>query len=96
MKIQSSNHRFSKSPGVASSVHDQGIVLLHTASGQMFTSNLIGARIWRGLEERLSVELIVNKICSEYPIDLATARKHVARFLLELERQKLIKKERPQ
>jgi len=93
MKIQSNSLEFSPSPDVASSVHENGVVLLHVCTGQMFASNSTGARIWSRLKERQSTETIVSDISADYQIDWATARGHVARFLTELEQQKLIQRE---
>ena len=59
----------------------------------MFASNGTGARIWSGLEERQSTETIVSEISTDYEIDWVTARSHVERFLIELERQNLIQRE---
>ena len=93
MKIQSHDLRFTANPNVASSVHDNGMVLLHIANGHMFASNAAGARIWRGVEERQSLERIVNDISDEYHIGRTTAWGHVEGFLIKLERQKLIEQE---
>jgi hypothetical protein len=95
MKTQSSNLRFTPSSDVTSSVHENGIVLLHICSGQMFTSNDTGARIWSGLKERQSMEMIVSGISNAYQIDRTTARGHVEHFLIELEQQKLVQRELP-
>jgi len=93
MKIQLNNSELTASADVASSVHEEGVVLLRISDGQMFASNVTGARIWCGLKERLSLEVIINNICNDYQIDETTARGHVQRFLVELERQKLIQRE---
>jgi hypothetical protein len=95
MKIQSNSLRFTTSPDVASSVHKNGIVLLHICSGRLFTANGTGARIWSRLKERHSMETIVSDISADYQIDWTTARAHVGRFLFELEQQKLIQREMP-
>jgi hypothetical protein len=95
MKIQSDSLKFTPSPDVASSVHENGIVLLHVGSGQMFASNGTGARIWSGLKERQSTEMIVSEISTDYQIAWTTARDHVERFLIALEQQKLIQREMP-
>ena len=95
MNMQTNSLKFSSSPNVASSVHDNGIVLLHIRNGFFFASNATGARIWRGVEERQSLEAIVKDITDEYQIDQTTARVHVESFLIELERQKLIQREMP-
>ena len=84
---------FTMNSEAAASFHDDGIVILHTGKGCLFTSNGTGARIWRGIEQRQPLEVIVEEISSEYQIDLTTARQDTTRFLAELERQKLIRRE---
>lgn len=93
MKIHVSSHRFKPNPEVASSVHESGIVLLHITSGHLYASNPTGARIWRGLEKRLSLEAIADEIGDEYQISRTTAQDHVRAFLAELQHQRLIQLE---
>lgn len=95
MKIQPNRLQFSVNPKVASSVHDSGVVLLHSASGHFFACNSVGARIWQGVSERQSLEIIVNDISIDYQLDVITVQGHVEAFLVELERQKLIQREMP-
>ena len=80
-------------PEAAASIHDSGIVILHIGNGRLYTSNETGARIWRGVEEQLSLETIAAEISEAYQIARATAREHVVRFLAELERHTLIHRE---
>jgi hypothetical protein len=84
---------FTVNPEAAASFHDDGIVILHTGSGRLFTSNGTGARIWRGVEQRLPLEAIAEEISGEYKIARTIAREHTARFLAELERHTLIQRE---
>jgi hypothetical protein len=77
----------------AASIHENGIVILHIGNGRLFTSNGTGARIWRAIEEQLSLEAIADEISDAYQIARATAREHVVRFLAELERHTLIHRE---
>jgi hypothetical protein len=93
MIIQSNNLTFTASPDVVSSVHENGIVLLHIPNGLFFASNTIGARIWRGVEERQSLGMMVKDMSRDYQIDSMTAQTHVEGFLIELERRKLIQRE---
>ena len=93
MRIKTNSFKFTPSPDVASSVHEGGIVLLNSCSGQMFASNGTGARIWSGLKERHSMEMMVSDISNDYQIDSIMTREHVERFLGELERRQLIKRE---
>jgi len=83
---------FTLNPEAAASIHDNGIVILHTGQGRMFASNQTGARIWRGIERQLPLDAIAAEISDEYQIARTTAREDVSRFLAELERQTLIER----
>ena len=87
-----SNFSFTVSPEAAASFHDDGIVILHAAQGRLFSSNGIGARIWRGVEQQLSLETIAEKISGEYQIARTIAREHALSFLIVLEQHALIQK----
>jgi hypothetical protein len=93
MTNQSSDFSFTLSPEAAASFHDEGVVILHTGKGTLFTANRTGARIWRGIEQQLSLEAIANGISDEYQIAPRTAREHTICFLAELARQTLIQRE---
>jgi hypothetical protein len=93
MTNQISDPSFTVNPEAAASFHDDGIVILHTGKGRLFSSNWTGARIWRGVEQRLPLEAIAKEISGEYQIALTTAREHMVRFLAELERHTLIQRE---
>ena len=80
-------------PEAAASIHESGLVILHIGNGRLYASNWTGARIWRGIDEQLSLEAIADEISEAYQIARATAREHVIRFLAELERHALIKRE---
>lgn len=84
---------FIVNPEAAASFHDEGIVILHAGNGRLFSSNRTGARIWRGVERQLPLEAIAEEISGEYEIARTTAREHTARFLAELERHTLIRRE---
>jgi hypothetical protein len=93
MTNQSSDLSFTLSPEAAASFHDDGVVILHTGKGSLFTANRIGARIWRGIEQQLSLEAIANGITDAYQVASNTAREHTIRFLAQLEQQTLIQRE---
>jgi hypothetical protein len=88
-----SNFKLSPSPEATASTHDDGIVILHTGKGRVFSSNRTGALIWRGIEQRRSLAGIVEAISGEYQIAGPTARAHTLNFLAALEQQALIKRE---
>ena len=93
MTKQPTNFRFTVNPEATASIHDDVIVIFHIGSGRLFTANSTGARIWRGIQQRLSLDAIVSEISEFYQIAYSTAREHIVRFLDELQRHALIQKE---
>ena len=81
---------FTVNPEAVGSFHEDGVVILHAGSGRLFSSNAIGAHIWRGLEQQLSLETIAREISCAYQVAWATAREHTLIFLAALEQQALI------
>ncbi|MGH9346912.1 MAG: PqqD family protein [Vicinamibacterales bacterium] len=77
---------------VAASVHDRGVVLLHTIDGRLFASNHTGARIWQALERRLPVEAIAAEISDHYGVSRDTAAADTAQFIIELEQRRLVRR----
>ena len=90
---QISNYKFFLKPEATASAHDDGIVIMHTGKGRVFSSNKVGALIWRGLELRRSFDGIVEEISGEFQIAATTARAHAIKFLAALEQQSLIGRE---
>jgi hypothetical protein len=88
-----SDFSFTVSPEATVSVHDDGVVILHLGNGTFYTCNGTGARVWRAIEQRLSLEAIAQEISSAYQIALTTARQHTVRFLAELELHELIQRD---
>ena len=93
MANQTSNFGFIVNPNAAASTHEDGIVILDTGKGCLFSSNGTGARIWRGVENQLSSQAIAEEISSEYQIAPNIAQRHTINFLAQLERQGLIQRE---
>ena len=93
MANQINNINFIPNPEASTSFHDDGVVILHTGKGSLFSSNQTGARIWRGVEQRRSLESIVAELSGEYQIASTTAREHTLNFLAALERQTLVQRE---
>ena len=90
---QVSNYSFCLSPEATASAHEDGIVILHTGKGRVFSSNKTGALIWQGIEQRRSFDRIVEEISDAFEIATTTARAHAIKFLAALEQQALIKGE---
>ena len=90
---QVSNYSFCLSPEATASAHDDGIVILHTGKGRVFSSNKTAALIWQGIEQRRSFDRIVEEITDAFQIATTTARAHAIKFLAALEQQALIRRE---
>ena len=84
---------FTVNPEAVRSFHDDGVVILQAGTGRLFTSNETGARIWRGIEQRLPLETIATEISTAFQIARTTAREHTLNFLTALEQQGLIRRE---
>jgi coenzyme PQQ synthesis protein D (PqqD) len=93
MSSQVSGLTFSINPEAAASFHDDGVVILDTGTGRLFTANRTGSRIWRGVEQLLPLEVIAKGISDEYQVAPSTAHEHTICFLFALERQVLIHRE---
>ena len=84
---------YSVSAEATASTHDDGMVILHTGKGRVFSSNKTGTLIWQGIEQGWSLDGIVDEISSKFQIAATTARAHALNFLAALEQQALIKRE---
>ena len=87
------NGRLTVDSEAASSIHENGIVILHLGNGRVFSSNETGARIWRGIEREESLKTIAAEISDEYQIPITSAREHISAFVADLECHSLIRRE---
>jgi hypothetical protein len=76
---------FAVSAEVTASIHPEGIVFLHSAKGAVFSSNMVGARIWEGIREGKSPDGIAAALGQEFQVSPRIARLDAARFVLDLE-----------
>lgn len=71
-----------------------GIAFLHTGSGKLFTSNAIGARIWRELAAGAGLPSIAAGISSELGVPLRKVEEDAREFVAALEMRGLVLRER--
>ena len=67
---------FCVNPEAAASFHEDGIVILHSGKGRLFSANGTGASIWLRIEQQLPLGVIAEEISGEYQIPRDTAREH--------------------
>lgn len=64
--------------------NQNGLVLLHTPRGLIFTTNRLGAQIWDGLREDRPVGEITARLSGQYDVPLARIQADTDCFLGEL------------
>jgi len=60
------------------------LVLLDLATEQYFGLNEVGTEIWRGLEQELGVDEILQRVVERFAVDEQAARMDLERLLSEL------------
>ncbi len=70
-------------------VGDQ-VVVLNLDSGVYYSLNPTGSRVWKGLMEQSSLEDIVGKLCDEYRVNEATARKDAEEMIDQFLAKKML------
>ena len=90
MTNQIANDTFAVSAEASASIHEHGVVILHASNGCIYSSNEIGARIWRRVAEKSPIRAIIDEIRNKYELAHSVAHDHVTRFLAELEQHALI------
>lgn len=77
-----------KSDFVLRSVGGQSVVVATGDTSRTFHGvvrlNEVGAFLWKNLEEETDEETLVSRLCGEYSVEEATARRDVSAFLSRL------------
>src|SRR5882724_1018102 len=81
---------FHAAPDVKASLHPDGVVLIHLGTGTVFSSNRVGAMIWKGATERRSLDEVAASISGEFDIPRQTVQRDTAKFLAQLEAEGLL------
>ena len=78
---------FAISSDAIASAHPDGLVFLHVGRGEVFNSNRIAARIWRGLVDREPLGAVTAGIAREYGVEQEQVERDAKEFLTDLEAQ---------
>lgn len=65
-------------------------VMMNLDKGKYFCLNSVGSRIWDIIENKVSVETIINTLIKEYEIDRDACEKSVFGYLERLKNEELI------
>ena len=68
-----------------------GLVLFDTNKGNTFGANIVGAKIWRKLEQGVPVEQIIDEISAEFCVSREMVREDVQSFVDSLQNHELAK-----
>lgn len=60
------------------------VIVLHLDSGHYYSLNPSGSFIWKGLMEELSLDEIVEQLCSGFDVDKPTAERDTEEIISEL------------
>jgi hypothetical protein len=66
-------------------------VILHVGSKRYFQLNATAACIWRGLEQGLSRDQIVNELCERFDVERPEAEEALLRQIAELRDRELLR-----
>ncbi len=69
---------------LATTVVDEGMVLLHLRTSQYYSLNGTGAQIWQGIQAQQSVGELSQRLVARYAISPADADTAVQRLIAEL------------
>jgi hypothetical protein len=72
------------------SEHPDGAVMLDSNTGQMYVCNEVGALIWKGLSEGLSIDAISGQISQSFNVEPDQAKRDAQAFVAELQRKGLL------
>ena len=83
------------SPLVRGSISSDDLVLLDVSGGLVLASNVVGARIWRLLEEQHATSEIASRIASEIGVAIDRAATDVDAFVAALCARGIVSPEEP-
>jgi hypothetical protein len=81
---------FAIPPEICASAHPEGLILLNTKEGMVFSANRTGCVVWEGLVRGRSLDAMAAELRLTYGISQTEARENAADFVSELENQRLI------
>lgn len=85
------NSRVAANPELLSTELDGETVMMDVESGQYYTLNGIGSRIWRDLSDPIDVATLCGNLEEEYDASSDVIRQDVLRFLSHMLEKRLIR-----
>lgn len=73
-------------------VIDGEVVILNLDNGNYYDLNAVGTQIWNAITQKKSLGQILETLKNEYPAEEKRLENDLKKILLDLEKEKLIKK----
>jgi hypothetical protein len=77
-------------PHVRATVTNDGLIVLDIRTGQIFSANRVGARIWSAIEEGLAMPAIVERIAADTGADPVVVERDTSDFVDTLRARSLV------
>ncbi len=77
--------------GLLTGLIDEELVMMNIEKGEYYGLTKVASRIWMLLDKEISYGLLIETLLKEYEISEEVCRSEVQRFLIELEKRKLIR-----
>lgn len=81
---------FVRNPDLVSTDMDGDTVMMSVERGNYYGIGGVGSRIWELLENPISIDDIVRRICFEFEVDEEVCHDDVSRFVEELMANELV------
>lgn len=79
-----------KSEKIASRIIEGQAFIVTPLNSTLHIINEVGTRIWQLIEEKKSVQGIIETICEEYEIDQATAKRDTLEFIDSMKKKNIL------
>ena len=86
----STTHFRINTPQIVNETIDGEVVIINFENGKYYSSNAVGCEIWSLIEQRLSVEDIIDVVTDRYAGDRTNWEETVRAFITQLEQDQLI------
>ncbi len=84
------NQKISRRPDLVAVEMDGSTVMMDVISGKYFRLSGVGGTIWELLEQETTLDVLIEKLCSEYAVSEDECRSQTIAFVAQLSEQGLL------
>jgi len=82
--------RVKRSPDLVSTDMDDEIVMMSIEKGEYYGIGGVGTDVWILLQEPMTIDEILDRVCPEYEVSEATCRSEIEAFVSEMLKRGLV------